>query len=83
VEVDLKLNIRSFTVTRWLPSGRGDSGPARERIITYNIFLETARGQYVFYEFYKYKHAKLALETIGSIMQIPIQDHIEEQMENR
>lgn len=83
VEVDLKLNIRSFFVRRWLPSGRSDSGPARERIITYNIVLETSRGQYVFYEFYKYKHAKLAMETIGSIMQIRMQDHVEEQMNER
>jgi hypothetical protein len=83
VEVDLKLNIRSFFVTRWLPSGRSDSGPARERIITFNIVMQSSNGNHVFYEFYKYNHARQALETISSIMQIPMQDHVEEQMNER
>lgn len=82
-EVDLKLNIRSFSVTRWLPSGPGESGSARERIITFNIILETETGQQVFYEFYKYNHARKALEAIGSILNVPMQDHVEEQMEER
>lgn len=82
-EADLKLNIRSFFVKRWLPSGPGDSDSVRERIITFNIILETETGQEVFYEFYKYNHARKALEAIGMMMQIPIQDHVEEQMEER
>lgn len=82
-EVDLKLNIRSFSVTRWLPSGPGESGSARERIITFNIILETITGQQVFYEFYQYNHARKALEAIGTILQIPMQDHVQEQMDER
>jgi hypothetical protein len=82
-EVDLKLNIKSFFVTRWLPSGPRDSGPARERIITFNIILESENGPVIFYEFYKYEHARKALETISEALKISMQDHVEEQMNER
>lgn len=82
-EVVLRLNIEGYYVRRWLPRGARDSKTVQERIITFDIQLEKDSGQEVFYQFYQYQHARKALETISSILQIPMQDHVEEQIESR
>lgn len=81
--VALIMNIRSFSVTRWLPSSVRSSGSVRERILTFNIILESFNGQELLYEFYNYNHAKLALEAIGSILDVPSQDHVEVKINER
>lgn len=82
-EVELKLNIRSFSVTRWLPAGPRDKGSVRERIMTFNVLLDTPNGQIIFYEFYRYKDARRALEAISLTLNIPICDHVQEKINER
>lgn len=77
-QVDLKLHIRSFSVTKWLPKSPKDTGRARERVLTYTISFENSGA--VFYEFNKYVHARKALEALSEILQVPMQDYIEEQL---
>lgn len=83
LKVNLKLNIESFQVKRWLPRDVRDNDKATERILTFNIILESGERHIVFYEFYKYNHARKALDTISTLLQIPMQDYVQEQMDKR
>lgn len=85
--IELKLNIDSVRVTRWLPSGRSnESGYATEKSSTFNILLKEDQNIEVLYEFYKYKHALKALDTISELFDIEKRDYFKEQLiasENR
>jgi hypothetical protein len=85
--IELKRNIDSVRVTRWLPSGKSnESAYATEKSSTFNILLKENGDTEILYEFYKYKHALLALNTISTLLQIEKRDYFEEDLiasENR
>jgi hypothetical protein len=85
--IQLKRNIDAVRVTRWLPSGKSnESGYATEKSSTFNILLKENGDTEILYEFYKYKHALLALNTISQLLQIEKRDYFEEALiasENR
>jgi len=51
--------------------------------MTFNVLLDTPNGQIIFYEFYRYKDARRALEAISLTLNIPVCDHVQEKINER
>jgi len=82
LSVELVMRIRKSAVTRWLPRSARyqDQLPVKEKLLTFDIILNTDSEELRFYEFNKYKKARLALLAIQEILKVPVQDHFLEQL---
>lgn len=76
------MRTRKTTVTRWLPASARyqDHLPANEKLLTFDILLNTETKEQRLYEFNKYKSARKALLALEEILQIPVQDHFLDQL---
>ncbi len=74
---ELKMNIRSVKVTRWLPKSASyrDQLRVKESLRTFDIELISNSERIKFYEFNSYSNARKTLEALGELCHIPIQDH--------
>ena len=82
-KVKLVLAIEQYGVTNWTRSGNQANGRAVEKTITYNIELETEKGDVELFEFFSYKDAMKTMDGIGQILEIETEDQVQEIIENR
>ena len=82
---DLIMRIRKTTVTRWLPASARyqDNLPANEKLLTFDILLNTETEEQRFYEFNRYKAARKLLLTLEELLQVPVQDHFLEKLNEK
>ena len=79
---ELVMRIRKTAVKRWLPASARyqDHLPVKEKLLTFDILLNTETKEQRLYEFNKYKSARKALLALEEILQIPVQDHFLDQL---
>lgn len=82
-KVKLVLNIEKFGVTRWLPRTVNDNSMVIEKNTTYNIELETTKGDTCLFEFFKYRDAQKALMGIEQALNIESEDQVRNIIESR
>ena len=82
-KVKLVLAIEQYGVTNWTRSGNSANNRSVEKTITYNIELETEKGDVELFDFFSYKDAVKTMTGIGQILQIETEDQVQEIIENR
>ena len=82
-KVKLVLAIEQYGVTNWTRSGNSANNRSVEKTITYNIELETEKGEIELFDFFSYKDAVKTMLGIGQILEIGTENQVQEVIENR